>query len=297
MKNQYLGDVGDYGKYGMLRFFARNNIRIAVNWYLTPDDGSTDGKHITYLNNNAMRRYDEKLFDLLAAMVRAGDRNVITFEEQDAISGATYYHQLLHDEGKSRSDKSAYRDGWHKAALEASKDAELVFLDPDNGACEKEAVNTKNSIKYCYADEIADYYERGQNVVYYCSKGRRTYEQWEDTKALMKRRLQDARIAIITFHKGTQRSYVFVLHKENFRIYTELIKKFLRAWPKVFSEESVGTGRLDGGKTGELFCVTDSKGIELTIEECEDGWVNIRFSDRKNSYSRISIDHLFSKLR
>lgn len=143
MKNQYLGDVGDYGKYGMLRFFARNNIRIAVNWYLTPDDGSTDGKHITYLNNNVMLRYDEKLFDLLAAMVRAGDRNVITFEEQDAISGATYNHQLLHDEGKSRSDKSAYRDGWHKAALEASKDAELVFLDPDNGACEKEAVNKK----------------------------------------------------------------------------------------------------------------------------------------------------------
>jgi hypothetical protein len=43
MKNQYFGDVGDYGKYGLLRFLAGNNIKIAVNWYLTPDDGSNDG--------------------------------------------------------------------------------------------------------------------------------------------------------------------------------------------------------------------------------------------------------------
>jgi len=33
-----------------------------------------------------MCRYDENLFDLLAAMVRSGDRNVIKFEEQDTES-------------------------------------------------------------------------------------------------------------------------------------------------------------------------------------------------------------------
>ena len=61
MKNQYFGDVGDYGKYGMLRFLADNGIKIAVNWYLTPDDGSNDGKHITYLEDEKNRRYDFKL--------------------------------------------------------------------------------------------------------------------------------------------------------------------------------------------------------------------------------------------
>ena len=35
MKNQYFGDVGDYGKYGLLRHIANNGIKIAVNWYLT----------------------------------------------------------------------------------------------------------------------------------------------------------------------------------------------------------------------------------------------------------------------
>ena len=31
MKNQYVGDIGDYGKYGLLRFLARQGIRIGIN--------------------------------------------------------------------------------------------------------------------------------------------------------------------------------------------------------------------------------------------------------------------------
>ena len=49
MKNQYLCDIGDYGKYALLRAFAKDGIRIGVNWYLTEDDGSTDGKMKDYL--------------------------------------------------------------------------------------------------------------------------------------------------------------------------------------------------------------------------------------------------------
>lgn len=297
MKNQYFGDVGDYGKYGMLRYFAKNNIKIAVNWYLTPDDGSNDGRHITYLEKNSMARYDPELFATLKQMVFDEKRNVMAFESLDMIPNAVYYNRLLNDEGVSRIEKRAFREKWHKDALSACRGAELVFLDPDNGACEKEPKSTKDSMKYCYADEIADYFYAGQNVVYYCSKGRRTFEQWEETKALMQRRIPESRIAVITFHKGTQRSYIFVLHREYFRKYAELIKSFLRCWYNIFTEEWGKVGKLDGEKTGERFHVLDSRGIELTIEECEDGWVDIHFSDQKNMLHRISIDHLFSRLR
>lgn len=297
LKNQYFGDVGDYGKYGLLRFLAKNGINIAINWYLTPNAGSNDGKHISYLNDGKMRRFDPELFDLLSEMLNNGIRDINAFEDQDKIPGAIYYNKLLDNTGITRSEKRDIRTEWHKDALDICKEADLVFLDPDNGACEKEPTSAKESIKYCYASEIADYYNAGQNVVYYCSKGRRTYDQWEDTKAMMQRVLPDAKLAIITFHKGTQRSYIFVLHKKSFRKYVGLIREFLRKWPRIFTEEFGKTGNLDGGKTGVQFCVTNSKGVELTIEECADGWVNIQFSDNKNSYSRISIDHLFSKLR
>ena len=50
MKNQYLGDIGDYGKYGLLRFLASKGIQIGVNWYLTKNDNSNDGKFKKYLD-------------------------------------------------------------------------------------------------------------------------------------------------------------------------------------------------------------------------------------------------------
>lgn len=50
MKNQYFGDVGNYGKYAMFRYLANDGIITSVNWYLMPDDGSNDGKVTSYLD-------------------------------------------------------------------------------------------------------------------------------------------------------------------------------------------------------------------------------------------------------
>ena len=52
----------DYGKYGLLRFLANNGRNIAINWYLTPNDGK-------------MRRFDPELFDLLREMLDNGIRD------------------------------------------------------------------------------------------------------------------------------------------------------------------------------------------------------------------------------
>ena len=69
MKNQYFGDVGDYGKYGLLRFIAKRGVTIAVNWYLTPDDQSNDGNIRGYLTNDRDRKYDPELFDVMTGIV------------------------------------------------------------------------------------------------------------------------------------------------------------------------------------------------------------------------------------
>ena len=65
MKNQYVGDVGDYGKYGLLRYISNKGIHIGVNWYLTEDDDSNDGKFISYLSKESERKYDGELYDFL----------------------------------------------------------------------------------------------------------------------------------------------------------------------------------------------------------------------------------------
>lgn len=65
MKNQYFGDIGDYGKYGLLRCLAGQGLSITVNWYLTPDDTSNDGSIRGYLSKEKDRRYDPELYDAL----------------------------------------------------------------------------------------------------------------------------------------------------------------------------------------------------------------------------------------
>ena len=65
MKNQYVGDVGDYGKYSMLRAFTDAGIKVGVNWYLTSDDGTTDGKFTSYLDDESMRWRCPEVFDAL----------------------------------------------------------------------------------------------------------------------------------------------------------------------------------------------------------------------------------------
>ncbi len=101
MKNQYFGDVGDYGKYAMLRYLADDGINIAVNWYLTEDDGSNDGKFTSYLDKEDLRRYDTALFDVLKSMVYEGNRSVAAFEAVDVIKNAKYYSDILSDDKKN----------------------------------------------------------------------------------------------------------------------------------------------------------------------------------------------------
>ena len=43
MKNQYVGDIGDYGKYALLKAFSDNGVKLGINWYLTDDDGKSTG--------------------------------------------------------------------------------------------------------------------------------------------------------------------------------------------------------------------------------------------------------------
>ena len=77
MQNRYVGDVGDFGKYGLLRALCRPSgaenrpLRLGVVWYLTTDEThNNDGRHIGYLeptpkNLRDFRACDPDLYDTL----------------------------------------------------------------------------------------------------------------------------------------------------------------------------------------------------------------------------------------
>lgn len=227
MKNQYVADVGDYGKYSLLRFFANKGVKVGINWYLTEDDGSTDGKHITYLDIEENRRYDPVIFDGMSKLINNDKRNVYDVEALNLIPGAVYYKKVLSTTSIPWDKRSAVRGKWHHEAMKVLSNAGLIFVDPDNGTIGKKSATSKNAEKYTLLNEIEDYYRKEKNVVYYCQKARRSPDKWNEKKTEMLRVLPDARIYTLTFHRGTQRSYIFVVHPESAERYERIIDEFL----------------------------------------------------------------------
>ena len=240
MKNQYVGDIGDYGKYGLLRFLAKNGIKIGINWYLTENDGSSDGKFIYYLNKPAEGKYDPELFNSLGKIAFHPDKTVEMIESAGIIPGAEFYNVLLRSKCLELEKRKTARCLWFNNSILLLNEVELIFADPDNGISYRKNMKTKDSEKYILPEEVYKYYKSGKNVVFYCHKGRRGEEAWDKAKSGIGKYINDAYVLAITYHRGTQRSYIFVLHQECFQKYEKLLKEFVgSAWGKIFSWEPV----------------------------------------------------------
>ena len=240
MKNQYVGDIGDYGKYGLLRFLASYGIKIGVNWFLTENDGSTDGKFTTYLKNPADRVYDPELFDALQNIADHPDKTVKMIKQAGIIPDAEFFGEMLKSSSLKADAREWNRRLWFNNSTLMLGNAELIFADPDNGISYKKTARTKDSEKFILPEDVAEYYNSGRNVVYYCHKGRRKQEAWEQAKAEIRNHIRDAQILAVTFHRGTQRSYIFVLHPDCYMRYEKIITAFLDSeWGSMFTWENV----------------------------------------------------------
>lgn len=240
MKNQYVGDVGDYGKYGLLRFLAQRGIRIGVNWYLTENDDSSDGKFTDYLNKEGLSSFDPTLFDSLRKVASLEDKTVQMVESAGVIPNARYYHALMDFQRDEPRAREWARRGWFMNSHLFLDEADLIFADPDNGISFQKNARQKESAKFVLPEEIVEYYGRGKDVVYYCHKGRRKTEDWEIAKTGMRRYLRDCQILALTYHRGTQRSYIFVVHPDQYRTYAGLLNEFeATAWGELFSREKI----------------------------------------------------------
>jgi hypothetical protein len=148
MQNRYAGDVGDFGKLGLLRRLSANDdsggrLRIGVVWYVVPDESrGNDGRHIGYLkqsskNERRFRSCDADLYDALAGIVDS-KRCVASIENASLLSSNTcYFRDELASTGPqpvgSSKTRASARQKWLARALDSVKACDLIFLDPDNG--------------------------------------------------------------------------------------------------------------------------------------------------------------------
>ena len=257
MKNQYVGDIGDYGKYGLLRFLASHGIKIGVNWYLTENDGSTDGKFTTYLKNPADRVYDPELFDALQNIADHPDKTVKMIKQAGIIPDAEFFGEMLKSSSLKADAREWNRRLWFNNSTLMLGNAELIFADPDNGISYRKTARTKDSEKFILPEDVAEYYNSGRNVVYYCHKGRRKQEAWDQAKEEIRNHIRDAQLLAVTCHRGTQRSYIFVLHPDCYMKYEKIITAFLDSeWGNMFTWEHVA---------GNVFLTHNQQDQEIRI--------------------------------
>jgi hypothetical protein len=131
MQNRYVGDIGDFVKFGLLRALGQGD-RLGIAWYLCPDEThNRDGKHVDYLEDfDRWRHLDPPLFDGLRDIVRRGERSVGRVKASGLLPNAAFSATPLDFKGMP------HRKAWFRGVLADLRECSIVFADPDNGLCE-----------------------------------------------------------------------------------------------------------------------------------------------------------------
>src|SRR5260370_15010006 len=133
MQNRYVGDIGDFGKYILLKAIAKQDLRLGVVWYLNRhEEGNQDGNLLGYLGKgreSVFRPCDCELYDALRKLHLARDRSVAAVENRKLLPKGTVFCKNPLPDLASRADRKGKREEWSEAAFALMKHAELVFLD------------------------------------------------------------------------------------------------------------------------------------------------------------------------
>ena len=172
MQDRYVGDIGDYGKFALLRLMEQHGFYLGVNWYNTSPEKKPEDKEANtpktpekvgdgrYRIPEKYRLCDEELADKLTEIFDHPSRSINMLESTSILKTGRYVHGLVPRDSEKRLE-------WHNEAIKALADCDTIFLDPDNGMEVKSAPRgSAKSVKYVLYPELADYlYLSGDKVV------------------------------------------------------------------------------------------------------------------------------------
>ena len=178
MQDRYAGDVGDFGKFSLLRsVFASKSNKIGVIWYKFPnEDHNSDGLHVGYLEDSSYKACDNELVEKLSHVVSV-DRSIAKLESLHLLPESTVCYaselnfHLLHP-GQTNIAIAARRNErlqWLQKAITSVSGCNIVFLDPDNGL-EIQTIPNIHQIrsgKYAYYSEVEQLFKNKDACVIY----------------------------------------------------------------------------------------------------------------------------------
>ena len=145
MQDRYVGDVGDFVKYGLLRAI-KGQKRLGVAWYLNPyagprpygqhtehDDAINDRTYRYLKQRDQWRHLDPELFDNLEKLVGDDDRSVEAVQKSGVLGNAVFAAEPLDIYRVPWRERRHWRRRWFERTRSLLSDCDLILADPDNG--------------------------------------------------------------------------------------------------------------------------------------------------------------------
>ena len=219
MQDRYAGDVGDFGKFGLLKHLLAEGFHIGVNWYKTSPPKSEADKSGNFIQDDGKHKIKREYFPCDPILAKG----LLDISQNETRSIAMIQEAAFLDESMIEyyTDPISVekRTEWHNSALAQLKTCDLVFLDPDNGLRVK-SVGRKSarSVKYVLEDELFAYLRSGKSVVLYSHRQRKPEEKY--FSELLSRfqspdDLRKKKVFAMTFPKGTVRDYFLIAANED----------------------------------------------------------------------------------
>ena len=131
MQKRRFGSIGDLVKLAFIRHLQEGR-HLAVCWYLTGQGANRPlpEKHFAYLKRPDEFRYlAPEIFDTLKSVVEGatlGSGYITAMEASGLLNGAVFHHEQV-------PRRAALRKHWMASLVDSVSEADLIFLDPDNG--------------------------------------------------------------------------------------------------------------------------------------------------------------------
>lgn len=223
MQDRFVGDVGDFGKFGLLRTLcgAEPAMSIGVLWFVVSASERNQHGILTYYlepkHERQFRPCDPELYDALKRIVTEQKRTLGAVEASGILPSATIFHRDELGFGDiplwDYARRMEFRRQWFASAASLVNQQDIVFLDPDVGIAPQSLGHSgEKAKKYVLLDEIQRLVSGDASIVVYQQLGdRRTdsekqVESW--AAALLRLAPTRRHVWSITFTRGTRRAFL-----------------------------------------------------------------------------------------
>ncbi|MBF0290825.1 MAG: hypothetical protein HQK86_01565 [Nitrospinae bacterium] len=225
MQHRYAGDVGDFGKFFLLRRLAHAlNLRLGVIWYLFPDEShNNDGRHINYFDKTRFHNIDNELLKILRDVSSLNEKRSVRMLESVNVApaGSVFFSDYTFAPDNQNlklsplQERGRLRKDWVKSALSTVSTCPMVFLDPDNGIEPVSGVsrNSKLAGKYALMDEITAFAAHHRVTVIYHHLGRQgkhVEQQRFHGERLANIGIRDKTVMSVRFSAYSPRAYFII---------------------------------------------------------------------------------------